>query len=74
VTVDAIGNFTRTREVGKGSRSAAERPAGDSHCMAKSLNAFPWVITPPAMLLLIAITVPVVALAARRLSRSRTDT
>ena len=37
-------------------------------------NAFPWVITPPAMLLLIAITVPVVALAARRLSRSRTDT
>jgi uncharacterized membrane protein YhaH (DUF805 family) len=42
--------------------------------MAKSLNAFPWVITPPAMLLLIAITVPVVALAARRLSRSRTDT
>jgi hypothetical protein len=25
VTVDAIGNFTRTREVGKGSRSAAER-------------------------------------------------
>jgi uncharacterized membrane protein YhaH (DUF805 family) len=42
--------------------------------MEKSLNAFPWAVTSPAMLLLIAITVPVVALAARRLSRSRTDT
>jgi len=37
-------------------------------------NAFPWVITPPAMVLLIAVTVPLVALAARRLSRTRTDT
>ena len=37
-------------------------------------NAFPWVITPPAMVLLIAVAVPLVALVARRLSRTRTDT
>jgi hypothetical protein len=29
-------------------------------------NAFPWVITPPAAMLLIAVTVPAVALIARR--------
>ena len=37
-------------------------------------NAFPWVITPPAMLLLIAIAVPLVALAARRRSHRRIAT
>ena len=34
-------------------------------------NAFPWVITPPAAMVLIVITVPAVALVARRRYRRR---